>query len=321
MGDNHTDEELGELYANEVKSLIDIAHQNKRKIAAFFAESMISCGGQVVLPKGYLKKVYEYVREAGGVCVADEVQVGFGRVGDKFWAFELAGDDVCPDIVTIGKPIGNGHPIACVITTEEIAKSFSQIGTEYFNTYGGNPVSISIANAVLDVIENEKLKENAKLVGDYMLDELEKIKLSCDLIGDVRGKGMFLGIEIVKSKKSKNQASEIADYIVSEFKRNFIIMSTEGVYGNILKFKPPMCFSLENAKHWLTVFRTIIENLNATTRLDLTKLTGYLQFNNKNLNNSIDKENLSVSLDSQSSEDSLECSKDLKISKITVSCN
>lgn len=135
---------------------------------------------------------------------------------------------------------------------------------------------------------------------------------------------MFLGIEIVKSKKSKNQASEIADYIVSEFKRNFIIMSTEGVYGNILKFKPPMCFSLENAKHWLTVFRTIIENLNATTRLDLTKLTGYLQFNNKNLNNSIDKENLSVSLDCQSSEDSLdslECSKDLKISKITVSCN
>ncbi|KAK4337293.1 hypothetical protein RND71_044118 [Anisodus tanguticus] len=151
---------------------------------------MISCGGQVVLPKGYLKKVYEYVREAGGVCVADEVQVGFGRVGSKFWAFELAGEDVCPDIVTIGKPIGNGHPIACVVTTEEIAKSFQSIGTEYFNTYGGNPVSIAIANAVLDVIESENLTQNAKLVGDHILSELEKLKPLVSFIGDVRGEDL-----------------------------------------------------------------------------------------------------------------------------------
>jgi len=313
--ENHSDEEIGHLYANEVKKLIDNAHQNQRRIAAFFAESMISCGGQVVLPKGYLKEVYEHVRNAGGVCVADEVQVGFGRVGDKFWAFELAGEDVCPDIVTIGKPIGNGHPVACVVTTEEIAKSFSQIGTEYFNTYGGNPVSISIANAVLDVIENEKLQENAKKVGEYMLNELERMKFSSDHIGDIRGYGMFLGVEIVKSKKSKLQASEIADYIVAEFKKNYILMSTEGIYGNILKFKPPMCFSLENAKHWLEVFRSIIETLNETVTVDLSKSTGYLRFNESSTG--------SLSGDSCTlSEDSLDSSLDeITAQTISVACN
>lgn len=138
--------------------------------------------------------------------------------------------------ISKGKPIGNGHPVACVVTTEEIAKSFGQIKTGYFNTYGGNPVSISIANAVLDVIEREKLQENAKLVGDYMLSELEKLKPLSSYIGDVRGHGLFLGIEIVRNKKDKHQASEIAEHIVAEFKRNFIIMSTEGKGGHFTNF-------------------------------------------------------------------------------------
>lgn len=125
---------VGTKYADEVSHLIDRAHSSGRQIAAFICESMVSCGGQTPLPAGYLRQTYEHVRKAGGVCIADEVQVGFGRVGDHFWAFQMAGEDVCPDILTIGKPMGNGHPVACVVTTPEIAQSFQQIGTEYFNT-------------------------------------------------------------------------------------------------------------------------------------------------------------------------------------------
>jgi len=132
--EDYTDPELASLYNNEVAKIITEAQAKGRAIAAFIHEAMISCGGQVVLPEGYLQSVYETVRSSGGVCIADEVQVGFGRVGTHMWAFQTYGDDVIPDIVTLGKPIGNGHPIACVVTTPEIAKSFENIGTEYFNT-------------------------------------------------------------------------------------------------------------------------------------------------------------------------------------------
>ncbi|XP_023241830.1 5-phosphohydroxy-L-lysine phospho-lyase-like isoform X2 [Centruroides sculpturatus] len=257
----YSEEEIGKLYANDIRDLINQVHNRGRNIAAFIAESMISCGGQVILPKNYLRNVYRYVREAGGICIADEVQTGFGRVGKSMWAFELQGSDIVPDIVTLGKPIGNGHPVAAVVTTPEIAKSFEEIGVGYFNTYGGNPVSLAVANAVLDVIENESLMSHATNVGNYLLKSFKDMMKRQSIIGDVRGEGLFIGIELVKDKKTKEPATDEAKYVISRLKEELIIMSTDGIYENVLKFKPPMVFSIDNAKHLLTNLETILTEL------------------------------------------------------------
>src|SRR5204863_733091 len=155
--------------------------------------------GYVVPPPGYLPLAFQAVREEGGVCVADEVQSGFGRVGAHFWGFEA--QDSVPDIVTLGKPIGNGHPLGAVITTPEIAGSF-ETGMEYFNTFGGNPVSCATGLAVLDVIRDEELQQNALEVGEYLKRELRLLQDRHSLIGDVRGQGLFLGIELVRDRKT-----------------------------------------------------------------------------------------------------------------------
>ncbi len=235
--------ETGELYANYIKEKIDKLKSENKGVAAFIAESIVSCGGQIELPDNYLKLAYKYVREAGGVCVADEVQVGFGRVGEKFWGFEL--HDVVPDILTMGKPIGNGHPLAAVACTQEIADTFAN-GMEYFNTFGGNPVSCAIGKEVLKIIKNEKLQENALEVGNYLKEELLKLKDKYSIIGDVRGKGLFLGIEL-------NNPDDIeplpikTKYVTNRMKDFGILMSIDGPDCNVLKIKPPMCFSKENA--------------------------------------------------------------------------
>jgi ethanolamine-phosphate phospho-lyase len=259
--DDYSISEISKLYAQDVQEIINSATNQGRRIGAFIHESMVSCGGQVVLPPNYLKTVYESVREAGGVCIADEVQVGFGRIGSHFWAFETQGPDAIPDIVTLGKPIGNGHPLACVVTTPEIADSFEAIGTEYFNTYGGNPVSLAIANAVLDVIESEGLQAHAAKLGQFLLDELEPMKLMYNFIGDIRGQGLFLGIDLVTHPITKAPATQLADYIVKRCKEQKIIISTEGKYGNVLKFKPPMCFTIENCKKLLRVLKNTFDEV------------------------------------------------------------
>jgi ethanolamine-phosphate phospho-lyase len=237
------DQDLGELYANEVKTLIDAAHSNGRHIAAFYAESLQSCGGQVIPPPGYLRNVYSHVRKAGGVCIADEVQVGFGRVGSHWWAFQLQGEDVVPDIVTLGKPMGNGHPISAVITTPQIASSFAATGMEYFNTYGGNPVSCGIALAVLDVIEKDKLRENAVNVGNYLVNKLKHLQTKHKLIGDIRGCGLFVGVELVVDRDSREPATAAAEHVIYRLKQEHVLLSADGPHRNVLKFKPPMCFS------------------------------------------------------------------------------
>ena len=185
----HGEPGLGPRYAEDVGRQIEAAAREGREIAAFFCESILSCGGQIGLPPGYLAAAYERVRAAGGVCVADEVQVGFGRVGTHMWAFETQG--VVPDIVTMGKPFGNGHPLAAVVTTPEIAASFAN-GMEYFNTFGGNPVSAAIGLAVLDVIRDERLQSRARDTGDRMLAGLRRLQQRHALIGDVRGIGLFI---------------------------------------------------------------------------------------------------------------------------------
>jgi 4-aminobutyrate aminotransferase-like enzyme len=213
-------------------------------VAAFICESLLGCGGQIVLPQHYLKEAYRYVRNAGGVCIADEVQVGFGRVGTHFWGFETQG--VVPDIVTLGKPIGNGHPLAAVVTTPEIAASFNN-GMEYFNTFGGNPVSCAIGLAVLDVIEEERLQENARKVGMHLMSGLRRLMEKHTLIGDVRGLGLFVGIELVLDREKLVPAAAQASYIANRMKERGILLSTDGPFHNVLKIKPPLVFTEENA--------------------------------------------------------------------------
>jgi 4-aminobutyrate aminotransferase-like enzyme/Ser/Thr protein kinase RdoA (MazF antagonist) len=238
-----TGKDTGTAYARYVKTAVDCIEAGGRKVAAFICESMLGCGGQVLLPDGYLSAAFDHVRAAGGVCIADEVQVGFGRAGSHFWAFETQG--VVPDIVTLGKPMGNGHPLAAVVTTPAIAEAFHN-GMEYFNTYGGNPVSCEVGMAVLDVIEGEGLQENARTVGAYLLQRLSTLKKKSALIGDVRGLGLYLGVELVIDHGTLAPAADHAAYICNRMKDYGFLISTDGPLHNVLKLKPPIIFSRED---------------------------------------------------------------------------
>jgi 4-aminobutyrate aminotransferase-like enzyme/Ser/Thr protein kinase RdoA (MazF antagonist) len=234
----------GKRYAGHVRDVLKAMAENGRRPAAFICESLLGCGGQIVLPGEYLKEAYRHIRKAGGVCIADEVQVGFGRVGSHFWGFETQG--VIPDIVTLGKPIGNGHPLAAVVTTQEIACSFDT-GMEYFNTFGGNPVSCAVGQAVLDVIRDEKLQENALRVGAILLGGLRELQGRHALIGDVRGMGLFIGVELVRDRKTLEPADDEADYVINRMRDEGILISTDGPLHNVLKIKPPLVFTEANA--------------------------------------------------------------------------
>jgi len=233
-------ENAGLSYA---KKAIQQIQNSKEKIAAFIAEPIVGCGGQVPLAKGYLKEIYAEIRRQGGVCISDEVQTGFGRLGDVFWGFEQ--HDVIPDIVILGKPIGNGHPMGAVVCTDKIAEAFNN-GMEFFSSFGGNPVSCAIGNAVLNVIEEEQLQQNAKSVGDYYLQELRKLQQKYECIGDVRGSGLFIGFEFVKNRITLEPDTELAQNVKNELREKFILVSTDGPFDNVIKSKPPLCFSKEN---------------------------------------------------------------------------
>ncbi|MHB8054623.1 MAG: aminotransferase class III-fold pyridoxal phosphate-dependent enzyme [Candidatus Aminicenantales bacterium] len=239
------DPDAGRKYADAVGACLERIEAEGRRPAGFIAESLLSCGGQIVLPDGYLKEAYRRVRAAGGVCLADEVQVGFGRVGSHFWGFETQG--VVPDIVTMGKPIGNGFPLAAVVTTRPIADAFAT-GPEYFNTYGGNPVSLAAGQAVLDVLRDERLQDNALRVGSVLKAGLKGLQLDHVLIGDVRGLGLFLGIELVSDPEKRTPASGPAAYIAERMREEGVLLSTDGPDRNVLKIKPPLCFSTVDAE-------------------------------------------------------------------------
>ncbi|CAH0996833.1 Acetylornithine/succinyldiaminopimelate aminotransferase [Emticicia aquatica] len=246
-------ENTGVKYAKHVDEAIQKIQSKNRNVAAFIAESIVSCGGQIDLPEGYLKDAYQFVRKAGGVCIADEVQVGFGRVGKAFWGFQLHG--VVPDIVTMGKPIGNGHPLAAVVCTRAVADAFAN-GMEYFNTFGGNPVSCAIGRQVLQVIKEDKLQENALDVGEYLKNQLKELQIVHPIIADVRGEGLFLGIELVD--ENKKPLPEQTNYLANRMKDFKILMSVDGPQHNVLKIKPPMCFSKENVDYMLEVLSKVL---------------------------------------------------------------
>lgn len=254
--------QTGRKYADHLQMAIQQIHQSGRQVAGFICESILSCGGQIVLPTGYLQRAYQLVRAAGGVCIADEVQVGFGRVGRHFWGFELQG--VIPDIVTMGKPFGNGHPLAAVVCTREVADVFAN-GMEYFNTFGGNPVSSAIGRAVLRVIQEEKLQENALRTGTYLRQGLLSLQECHPLIGDVRGPGFFQGIELVKDRETRRPAAKEASYIANRMRQLGILMSTDGPFHNVLKIKPPMCFGKPQVDF-------LIETLDSVLKEDVLRL-------------------------------------------------
>jgi 4-aminobutyrate aminotransferase-like enzyme len=222
-------------YLADLEQRIAAASGRGRRLAGLLAEAIPGTAGQVMLADGFLAGAYRRVRAAGGVCIADEVQTGFGRVGSAFWAFEQHG--VVPDVVTLGKPIGNGHPIGAVVTTPQVARSFDR-GMEYFNTFGGNPVSAEIGLCVLDVIADERLQRAALVRGEQLLAGLREIAGRRPGVGDVRGSGLVLGVELVAGDGEPDPA--LAARVVEAAKAGGVLLSRDGIHQNVLKLKPPM---------------------------------------------------------------------------------
>jgi 4-aminobutyrate aminotransferase-like enzyme/Ser/Thr protein kinase RdoA (MazF antagonist) len=251
-GDAHA----GAKYARHVGEILERTKAEGRRVAAFIAETLPSVGGQIVFPPGYLAKVYGYMRGEGAVCIADEVQVGFGRLGTHFWGFET--QEVIPDIVVLGKPIGNGFPLAAVVTTKEIADSFNN-GMEFFSTFGGNPVSCAAGLAVLEVLEEEHLQQHALRVGTYLLEALKSMQGRHALIGDVRGSGLFLGIDLVLDGETREPAPLQASYIVNRLRDCGILAGTDGPHHNVIKLRPPLVFAEPDADVFLRTLDAILE--------------------------------------------------------------
>ncbi len=241
------DPDAGKKYAADVGEIIQFGTSGR--IAAFIAESIQGVGGSVVFPDGYLKHAYEHARAAGGLCIADEVQAGFGRTGTHFWGFETQG--VLPDIVTMAKGIGNGCPLAAVVTTPEIARSLAS--RIHFNTFGGNPVSCAQGRAVLRVIENEGLQANCLDIGGYLTAGFERLAEKHSIIGQVRGKGLMLGVELVKDRATKEPAREECAEVFERCKELGLLIGKGGLWGNTLRIKPPMCIHRGDADFMLEV--------------------------------------------------------------------
>ena len=245
-----------EKYADHVLEVIGGLRERGVTLAGFIAESLPSVAGQVILPAGYLAKVYAAVRETGGICIADEVQTGYGRIGKHFWGFESY--DVVPDIVVLGKPIGNGHPIGAVITTHEIATSFDN-GMEFFSTFGGNTVSCAIGLAVLEVVLEENLQAHALRVGEQMVQGLHGLMKRHEIIGEVRGAGFFLGVELVGDRTTLEPATPEAEIVVNRMRAQGILLGTDGPFHNVIKIRPPMPFSTSDADRLIATMDQALE--------------------------------------------------------------
>jgi len=247
--------DLASKYAAHVSAIVDSLQARGGGAAAFIAETMPSVGGQIVFPPGYLAEVYRRVRDAGGVCIADEVQVGFGRLGTHFWGFESQA--VVPDIVVLGKPIGNAFPLGAVVTTPEIAASFKN-GMEFFSTFGGNPVACAAGLAVLNVLEAEQLQENAHRVGARLIALLKELQRRHPLIGDVRGSGLFLGLDLVRARDTREPATEEASYVANRLRECGVLTGTDGPHHNVIKLRPPMIFTDADADLFVATLDAVL---------------------------------------------------------------
>jgi 4-aminobutyrate aminotransferase-like enzyme len=234
----------GEKYANAVGDCIAQLQGQCKSLCGYIAESCPSVGGQLIFPDGYLAAVYARVRAAGGVCIADEVQTAYGRLGMHFYGFQL--QDVIPDIVVLGKPIGNGYPIGAVVTTAEIAASFGA-GLEFFSTFGGSTVSCAVGSAVLEIVNKDNLQTHARKVGSHLLIQLRSLMKRHALIGDVRGSGLFLGVELVRNRDTLEPATDEASKVINRMRDDGVLIGTDGPFHNVLKIRPPMPFNIENA--------------------------------------------------------------------------
>jgi alanine-glyoxylate transaminase / (R)-3-amino-2-methylpropionate-pyruvate transaminase len=251
----YDDPEAGKKYADDVLNLIQYATPGR--VAALIAETIQGVGGAVVLPDGYLRAAYQHVRAAGGVCIADEVQSGFGRTGTHFWRFEA--HDVIPDIVTMAKGIANGAPLAAVVTTPEIAQALTS--RIHINTFGGNPVVCAQGSAVLRVIEREGLQQNSLQVGHHLQEGFRRLAEKHQVIGDARGKGLMLGIELVKDRATKAPAKDECAHVLETAKDLGLLIGKGGLSGNTLRIKPPMCITAADADFMLDVLDAAFSSL------------------------------------------------------------
>ncbi len=247
-----------EDYASDVAAAIRDLEANGIRLAAFLVDTIFSTEGLPRVPAGYLKAAVDHVHNAGGLFIADEVQPGFGRMGDHMWGYQAHG--VLPDLVTMGKPMGNGHPLAGVVARDGLIDPFAA-SSMYFNTFGGNPVSSAVGLAVLEVIEREELQKNAKTVGTYIQAELHKLAERHDIIGDVRGGGLFFGIELVSDRKTKEPATAETSRIINLMRENGILISKIGRDENVLKMRPPMVFTKDNADQLLSTLDTVLKQV------------------------------------------------------------
>ncbi len=254
----HRGPEAGEQYAGHLHEAIERLAKRGLRPAAFVIDTIVSSGGVVTPPPGYLRMAAEIVREAGGLFVADEVQPGFGRTGSHFWGFEA--DDVVPDLVTMGKPMGNGHPVSAVVARGELVADFAAHG-RYFNTFGGNPVSCAAALAVLDVLEEESLVQNALDVGGVLAAGLRHLAGSHDCVGDVRANGLFIAVELVTDRDQRSPATQLAGRVVNELRNRGVLTGSIGPNNNILKLRPPMVLSAGDAEVFLGVFGEVLAEL------------------------------------------------------------
>ncbi len=249
------DADAARKYADDVKSVIDYATPGR--VAGFIAESIQGVGGTVVFPDGYLSAAYSHVRAAGGVCIADEVQSGFGRTGSHYWGFGTQG--VIPDIVTMAKGIGNGVPLAAVVTTPQIARVLSE--RIHFNTFGGNPVVCAQGKAVLEVIDREDLKANSLTIGNHLQAGFRALGEKHAIIGDIRGRGLMLGVELVKDRGTKAPAKEETLRVFEMAKDLGLLIGKGGFHGNVLRIKPPMCLTKADADFLLEVLDVCFASL------------------------------------------------------------
>ena len=250
------DPDAANKYAQHILQIIEDLRKKGRGLCGFIAESYPSVRGQIIFPEDYLAQVYQHVHRAGGIFIADEVQTGYGRVGTHFYAFEAQG--VVPDIVVLGKPIGNGHPIGAVVTTPEIAASF-HTGMEFFSTFGGNTVSCAVGLAVLNTVLEENLQAHALEVGDHLLEGLNRFKGSYPIVGDVRGSGLFIGVELVRDHETLEPAGQEASFIADRMREYGVLLGTDGPYHNVIKIRPPMPFSKGDADVLIDTMEKILE--------------------------------------------------------------